>query len=59
MDHLLIIDNCIRSKTGEELIKHAQNQQSKFTIINSIHDAGKKLDGIGGIGAILRFKFKG
>ena len=58
VDHLLIIDSCIRSKKGEELLRLAQNQQSKFTIITTIHDAGKKLDGLGGIGALLRFKFQ-
>jgi len=56
VDHLLIIDSFVRSKKGENLLYLSQKNQSKFTIINSMHDAGKKLDGIGGVGALLRFK---
>jgi len=58
VDHLLIIDQMVRSKKGEDLIRLAQTQQSKFTIINSMHDAGKKLEGIGGVGGLLRFNFQ-
>lgn len=53
---LLISDTMIRSKKGEKLLDLAKRNNSKFVIINTMHDAGKKLDGIGGIGAILRFK---
>lgn len=53
---LLINDKILRSKQGEELLDKAKHVNSKFMIINSFHDAGKKLLGIGGIGAILRFK---
>jgi len=56
VDHLLVADTCVRTQEGDGLIKLAQSQQSKFTIINTMHDAGKKLDGIGGIAALLRFK---
>ena len=58
VDHLLIIDSLVRSEKGENLLHLSQKNQSKFTIINSMHDAGKKLDGIGGVGALLRFKFQ-
>ena len=56
VDHLLIADTAIRSEKGDVLVTLAQSHQSKFTIINTMHDAGKKLDGIGGIAALLRFK---
>lgn len=56
VDHLLIIDTLVRTKDGEHLLNLAQKNQSKFTIINTMHDAGKKLEGMGGIGALLRFK---
>jgi protein pelota len=58
VDHLLLIDKLVRSLQGEEIIKLAQKHHSKFTIINTIHDAGKKLEGLGGIGAILRFSLE-
>ena len=54
--HFLVSDVIIRSKTGEQLLHRARQIQSKFTIINSLHEAGKKFEGIGGIAAFLRYK---
>ena len=56
VEHLLILDVLVRSKNGEQLLKLARQTKSKFTIINNIHEAGKKFEGIGGLGALLRFK---
>jgi protein pelota len=53
---LLIIDKFVRTKNGENLLKISYDTNSEFTIINTMHEAGKKFEGIGGIGAILRFK---
>ena len=33
----------------------ARQTHSAFTIINTMHESGKKFEGIGGIGALLRF----
>lgn len=56
VERLLIIDKMVRTKEGEELLKIAKETSSKFTIINTNHEAGKKLEGLGGVAAILRFK---
>jgi protein pelota len=56
VDRLLIIDTLIRHEKGEELLKLAKENNSSFTIINTIHEAGKKIEGIGGIAALLRYK---
>ena len=56
VERLLIVDNLVREKSGEELLNLAKQNKSEFTIINSMHEAGKKLEGIGGVGALLRFK---
>jgi protein pelota len=56
VQHLLILDLLVRSKEGEEMLRLAQQTKSGFTIINANHDAGQKFEGIGGIGAFLRFK---
>jgi len=58
VDHLLISDEMVRSETGDQLVQLAERNRSEFTIINTGHDAGKKLAGIGGIAALLRFKFE-
>ena len=57
VERLLIIDVLVRQKKGEELLRLAKQNNSEFTIINTIHEAGKKIEGIGGVGALLRFKF--
>ncbi len=41
----------------EWLLKETERHKGNIMIINSEHDGGKKLDGLGGIGALLRFKF--
>jgi len=56
VERLLITDILIRNERGEELLRLAKQNNSKFTIINTIHEAGKKFEGIGGVGTILRFK---
>ena len=40
----------------EAIMKVVEQAKGSITIITSEHDGGKKLDGIGGIGAILRYK---
>ena len=57
VDRLLIIDVLIRKEVGERLLNLAKETKSEFTIINTMHEAGKKIKGIGGVGALLRFKF--
>ena len=56
VNRLLITDKIVRTKEGEELLKIAKQSNSEFTIINTIHEAGKKMEGIGGVAALLRFK---
>jgi len=56
VENLLITDELVRTEKGEKLLRVAKDTNSDFTIINTMHDAGKKLEGIGGLGALLRFK---
>ena len=58
VDHLLIADVMVRTPEGDELLMSARNARSQFIIINTQHDAGKTLMGLGGIGALLRFKLQ-
>ncbi|MEM4263390.1 MAG: mRNA surveillance protein pelota [Candidatus Woesearchaeota archaeon] len=60
---LLVTDSLI-AKSREEgtfsrleaLMRLADGIKAKITVISSEHVGGKKLDGLGGVGAILRFK---
>lgn len=63
VENLLVTDFLIQSsrldgryKTIENLMKKTESMQGKITIISSSHEAGKKLDGLGGMGAVLRYK---
>lgn len=40
----------------DQLLKQVDQNQGTINIISSVHDGGKKLDGLGGIAAILRYK---
>ncbi|MBD3313426.1 mRNA surveillance protein pelota [Candidatus Woesearchaeota archaeon] len=42
----------------ESLMKLVEQNKGEVHIISSEHDGGKKLDGLGGIGAVLRYKIK-
>ncbi|MEA2037886.1 MAG: mRNA surveillance protein pelota [Nanoarchaeota archaeon] len=60
---LLITDSLIqkyREKESyekiENIMKAADSMKCSVNIISSEHEGGKKLDGLGGIGAILRYK---
>ena len=60
---LLVTDSLIqKSRLGnfykriENIMKTVDKTKGEIEIISSEHEGGKKLDGLGGIGAILRFK---
>ena len=62
---LLITDTLIQKSRQENnygkienIMKTVERQKGEVDIINSGHEGGKKLNGLGGIGAILRFKLK-
>ncbi|MDG6218681.1 MAG: mRNA surveillance protein pelota [Candidatus Thermoplasmatota archaeon] len=56
VDRLVIADSKVRTKKGDIFLQKVEEIQSDFIIVNSMHDAGKKLEGLGGIAAILRYK---
>jgi protein pelota len=56
VERLLITDLLVRKTEGEELLKIAKQTNSEFTIINTQHEAGKKIEGIGGVAALLRYR---
>jgi len=56
VERLLISDVITRTQNGEKLLKLARETNSEFIIINTMHEFGKKFEGIGGVAALLRFK---
>lgn len=62
---LLITDSFIQKSRSENFFSEIENifkvvdkTKGEVDIISSEHEGGKKLDGLGGIGAILRFKMR-
>lgn len=53
---LLVTDRLVREKKADELLKIAIEKKTDIAIINGIQDSGKKLEALGGIGAILRYR---
>ncbi len=60
---LLITDSFIQKQREkekyeeiDEMLNLVESMRGTINIISSDNDAGKKLDGLGGIGALLRYK---
>ncbi|MEF8847544.1 MAG: mRNA surveillance protein pelota [Candidatus Thermoplasmatota archaeon] len=58
VERLLISDKMVRSEKGEKFIEKAKENKSDFTIINTMHESGEKIEGLGGVAALLRFKLQ-
>lgn len=63
IENLLVTDTLIQKLRQENnfakldnIMRHTDKQQGTITIISGEHKGGKKLDGIGGIAALLRYK---
>ena len=63
VENLLVCDSFIRkARAGgtyeriDQLMKNAEKMKARITIISSENEGGKRLEGLGGIGAVLRFK---
>jgi protein pelota len=56
VDRLLLTDLRVRTEKGEEMLNISKQNNSNFTIVNTLHEAGKKLESIGGFAAFLRYK---
>jgi len=65
IDRLLVTDVKLREASDEErrvlekLMREVENKHGKVIIISTEHEAGTKLNSLGGIAALLRFSFKG
>jgi len=56
--HLLLTEKLLREESGERLLRLAQQHNTDFTVVSISHDAGRKLEGLGGAAAFLRFKLQ-
>lgn len=56
VDTLLIMDSLVRDH--EALMQQVEHSGGEIQIVHEDHDAGKKLDALGGIAALLRFRIE-
>lgn len=53
---LLILDTHVKSTSVDQLVRAVENTNGEFHIISSMHEAGRRLESLGGVAAILRYK---
>jgi len=56
VDRLLLTDLMVREGNGESLMELARKIGANVTIVSTAHEAGKRLEALGGTAAFLRFK---
>lgn len=56
VEHLLILDSVLRERDLDRTVRSVESQNGDLTVISREHDAGKQLEALGGIAAILRYK---
>ena len=55
---LLILDTKVRDEEGEKLMKKTEELGGEVVVISSTHEGGEKLEALGGLGALLRYKIE-
>lgn len=55
---LLILDEMVREEKGEKLMKKTEELGGNVVVISSTHEGGEKLDALGSLGALLRYKIE-
>jgi protein pelota len=53
---LLVIDSFVRDSEVEGLIKTVERGRGEFMIVSSLHEAGRRLESLGGVAALLRYR---
>lgn len=55
---LLIVDTLVRKHGADRLLSSVEASKGEFMIVSSMHEAGRRLESLGGVGAILRYKLE-
>ncbi len=56
VEQLLILDSLVREKDVEALMRSVEDARGRVTIVSELHEGGKKLEALGGMAALLRYK---
>jgi protein pelota len=55
VETLLVTDKLVREKTHDALLQLAENVGAEVHVVAQANEAGKQLEGLGGLAAVLRF----
>lgn len=55
---LLVLDTKVRTGPVEKMLRSVETARGEFAIISSLHEAGRRLDSLGGVAALLRYKIE-
>lgn len=52
---LLVLDTKVRTPFADKLLRTVEDSKGEFVIVSSLHEAGRRLESLGGFAAILRY----
>lgn len=58
IEALLVASQAVRGHAFDSMIEACQRSGAEVVVVSEHHDAGKKLEGLGGVGAILRYRLR-
>jgi len=58
VETLLVSDSVVRDLQVERIMHEAEDARGNVVLVSAHHEAGAKLEGLGGIAALLRFPIK-
>lgn len=56
VEMLLVLDSLVRDSAVENLMKTVERARGEFMIVSSLHEAGRRLESLGGVAALLRYR---
>lgn len=58
VETLLVTDTRVKDLAVEDMMRKVEAARGRVVIVSSRHEAGKKLEGLGGLGGLLRFPIR-
>lgn len=55
---ILVLDTKIRTPSVERMLRSVEDARGGFAIVSSMHEAGRRLESLGGVAALLRYKME-
>lgn len=56
VETLLVLDSVLREKDLDDVVRAVETQRGTVMVVSSDHEGGQRLQAIGGMGALLRYK---